>query len=366
MKFHQKSIVQGMVTLVSVVLAGCIQDVTDPVELPYEEKIVVQGFLEAGQPLNNIVISRTLPPLDSAIEERFYIADADVRVTVDGREYKAENIPRRVASRLRYSSVTQVGTSTYVGGTVDTIFIDRPYFVVPNLTVESGKTYSLRVTWNGKKATAETRIPTAIQPVAGSLRLREENDTTTQTFSGRTYTYINTSIRAEALLPVRTDECYIMKLRATDTTINPVRDDRGQYTGAWRLDTITILGRYGTALYQPYSDAAKIPVIVVPPGYSSPTLSLSVAERTGRTLSGLQTSGSPTPGDVRRSSVRFFVKFFAFDAPYYNYITTLYRNSLEATNPLSSGNGQSPLWNVKGDGIGVFIGLSSREIEVKR
>ena len=107
-------------------------------ELPYEEKIVVRGLLEAGQPLADVQISRTIPALDEFSYEKIFVGDARATVTIDGRSYAMELQPRTSTS----------ATVPY-----------RSLYRVPSLRVEAGKTYTLEVRWKNLVASAETRVP---------------------------------------------------------------------------------------------------------------------------------------------------------------------------------------------------------------
>ena len=152
----------------SFLLSACTSTI-DPSELqlPYEEKIVVRGLIEAGLPLSDIQISRTLPPLDTFGLDKVFVSDAQAMVRIDGMSY---------AMQMQPNSTPNTTTNSL---TV------RSLYYAPLLTVQSGKTYQLTVQWRGKTATATTRVPAP--PTPDNVRLllntvpRPDNSSITDT-----------------------------------------------------------------------------------------------------------------------------------------------------------------------------------------
>lgn len=107
-------------------------------ELPYEEKIVIRGLLEAGQLLSDVQISRTIPVLDEFTYEKIFVGNAVASITVDGQAH-----PMELQARTSTSSSVPY----------------RSLYRVPGLRVLGGKTYSIEVRWNNLVATAQTRVP---------------------------------------------------------------------------------------------------------------------------------------------------------------------------------------------------------------
>jgi hypothetical protein len=58
--------------------------------------------------------------------------------------------------------------------------------------------------------------------------------------------------------------------------------------------------------------------------------------------------------------VRTIATVTAFDKAYYDYTLTRSRGQ-QASNLFGGTNGENVIWNVKGDGIGLFIGVSTVE-----
>jgi hypothetical protein len=107
--------------------------------LPYADHIVVHGVLIAGQPIDSISITHTMPLTLAYDRQGASIPDADVRVSVDGRSIQL----------------------AYIG---DGYFSDTT-----GVVVNAGKQYSLDVQWNGLHAAASTVVPEP--PVADSAKL---------------------------------------------------------------------------------------------------------------------------------------------------------------------------------------------------
>jgi hypothetical protein len=132
------------------VLAACQRPVESEVEIPYEEKIVVRGLLVAGEPLTDIQISRTLPPLDVFSYEKVFVANAQASVTVDGK-----NFPLSLQSPF---------ISTPAASPVQ-----RSLYAASGVRVEAGKTYTIDVRWNNLRAAAQTTVPLAAEISAPQL-----------------------------------------------------------------------------------------------------------------------------------------------------------------------------------------------------
>ena len=156
--FPRNDVFRRLLLLIALVIGGCEQ-IAPTDDLPYVNHLVIKGFLLAGQPLDSISITHTLPlsvSYDSALAAT---TSARVTVTVDGR----------------------VIPMTYLGGN---------YFSDPNSdTVQSGKSYHLTVDWNGLHAESTTLVPAP--PIVDSCYVGQ---TITQTYPYETYVYYLTPI----------------------------------------------------------------------------------------------------------------------------------------------------------------------------
>jgi Domain of unknown function (DUF4249) len=144
----------GLMCIVSLyVLSSCFGAISDPVELPYDEKLVIRALLIVGEQVNDIQISRTLPPLDTFSYAKVFVGNAKATLTIDGLPYQLELQPR----------TTTATTVPY-----------RSLYRIPNLRVQAGKTYALNVEWQnstGKTLIAQASTRTPTEPQIDSVRL---------------------------------------------------------------------------------------------------------------------------------------------------------------------------------------------------
>lgn len=64
-----------------------ISSCEDPVPTDFKEEIVVEAYLLVGQPIENILIRRTIPISDSIVYAASIIRDAKVKIIGDNREF---------------------------------------------------------------------------------------------------------------------------------------------------------------------------------------------------------------------------------------------------------------------------------------
>jgi hypothetical protein len=120
------SICWGICTF-SLGFAGC-EDVTALTDLPYVERIVVSGVVEAGSTEIEITFSRTVPPSEVYSPEKTVLTDVSGRVVVGSVEY----------------------TLTHVNGGV---------YRATGLSLLSGQQCELHASWNGMEISATTVVP---------------------------------------------------------------------------------------------------------------------------------------------------------------------------------------------------------------
>lgn len=102
-------------------------------DLPYVEQLVVSGLLTVGEPVTDIVVTRTLPPLETYELLKALVPDAVVTIETD----------------------TDIYTLRYVGlGT----------FEARELIVQSGMDYRLTIEWRNKRVFGNARAPFPAQP----------------------------------------------------------------------------------------------------------------------------------------------------------------------------------------------------------
>lgn len=167
----------------------------------------------------------------------------------------------------------------------------------PGITIRSGSVYELTVEWNGKRATAVTTIPQ--QPVIQSARKVEDSDP----FDGR-------SNYLEATVTARSTEVY----GATSRYRYPPPDEH-----------IVTSSSFLYEVKRPTSDGQTLAV-----------RSYSYWDE----VTGIE-----------------YIIVHSYDAPFYDYYTSLDQDSGE----LFGASGRQVKWNIRGDGIGMFIGMASSE-----
>lgn len=101
-------------------------------ELPYEEKIVIDGEINTTANWISVFVTKTIPPLERVTPENVSIRDADVKVY-----YEDEVI------ELNYSDGLSVSN----------------YRSSEPINIKPGIEYRLEVKWKGKTAIARTTIP---------------------------------------------------------------------------------------------------------------------------------------------------------------------------------------------------------------
>lgn len=269
-----RTMLHGCVGVAMLMLTACEQ--TIDVELPYQERIVVNGFVgmeEAtwGIP-PTVQITRTLPPLDQTDTARMRIDDVEAVITHRGADYPLAK-----------------GSHTLM-----------------RLPVESsqwaGDSVTLRVRGGGMTAFSTTYIPKRPEIVSATIL-----DSTTSW--GETIRGIQINVRAEA------GSCVFAT--STDAPFSPY-------------------GNYPMSLWQ-------VPV-VVPGQRGSGTTDIVL---------GIPLRYRFDSGD----SVQ--VTIYAMDGVYERYRSSY----APGGGPFSSG-GANPLFNVTGDAIGMFVGVSFRTTTV--
>jgi hypothetical protein len=112
---------------ISFIFYSCDNYVTE-INIPYQENLVIQGVLDAGQPIKNIRITRTLPPLGDFTIEQSIIEDAIVKINSSNNEYILH----------------------YVG---------NGYYDSDNIIAIPGNEYLISASWHNKRVSGKTIVP---------------------------------------------------------------------------------------------------------------------------------------------------------------------------------------------------------------
>ena len=121
--------------IASICLIACEETITD-VNLPYSELIVLQAELKADQPIKDILISRTLPPLEKY--------SFDIALITNAKAYLELN---NVKYNLKYNS------------------LDESYYC-EDIIPKAGDRFKINIDWNGHNTYAYTTIPNQIDNVS--------------------------------------------------------------------------------------------------------------------------------------------------------------------------------------------------------
>lgn len=128
------------VVAAATLLAGCETSVTDTtITLPYQEELVVQGMITAGRPVENILVTRTLPPLQVWSIDAAELKDADVVVRSGDRTWQLE-------------------------------YVSYGRYAAEDLVPEEGETYVIEARWKDLTVSGTTYVP--VTPTIDSIVLR--------------------------------------------------------------------------------------------------------------------------------------------------------------------------------------------------
>jgi hypothetical protein len=189
--------------------------------------------------------------------------------------------------------------------TYNLAYTDSGYYTSPGLVASNGETYNLTANWNGKQSTSQTTVSYSTQ-------------------------YQNAKLIADVS---GTDTTYSLQCLLTPST-------GAVYGVTWLIINADSVFRL---------EDTVIPEL------------LREQDKNLQNLLILKTRSIPTElvNKWRRS---FFIRIHAFDSQYYNFFLTQNSNSA-STNVFNQGN-LGLRWNVKGGGIGMFIGETDFIVKV--
>lgn len=305
-------------------LQGCEINVPlSDVDLPNNEKIMVNAAVIAGQPLRNVQITRSISPSDTFSLAKINISDADVRIVVDGREVRLRLQGAVDSVRLPTSGRLIPGPTSYEA---------------PELIPQAGRTYSLTVRWKGLTAQAQTFVPEPPRAEVIPQLVWRKTPVLRQSGPGN-FRFYDTNLVAFPVIPIITkpQELYTMRQQTLTDTATQVRyvspnffqpqlpriadDGKQSVQAGFQLQT-DLMGRILISDFDFQSQRPRM--ILFSPQTTTITVELEARDVVIKPF--LETSSRLFEG----------VQF----------------------NPL--GNiGRNPHWNVKGDGIGLFIGQST-------
>lgn len=284
-------------------LSSCITTVTEPLDLAFEEKLVVRGVVRSGEALQNISITKSLPALAEPTDATLQASGVEGTITVNGQAFPlVKQTP--IFYGIRQASIRATS------GAVCKLSLTRK---LPNGTVQA--------------ASAETRIPP--QPVIREVRIVQQTvlSVTSATpipgASPVTIVSTDTVFAAEVVLDALPRVAYRIGIQAIDTIRNQA------LTQVYE----------GSVLFHTESSSQERTV-------NSPTL-----PRQTQVL-------------LRNPAFRYKVIVYAFDEAYYPYFLTRSRGQQAAS--LFGGANENVTWNMQGDAIGMFIGSSEMSVLISK
>jgi hypothetical protein len=307
MKFHIMVLKFAFVAVFCMSLLALLDACSNTVdasklEFPYEEKIAIGGFLFAGDSVETILLSATTPILDSSKAKVLDGVEAVIRV--DGRAYPL--------ALQRTQTSTGKMTPSFFSQLQQQKVLYRP----AGLVGIAGKTYTIEVKWNGKTAQATTTIPMPLEPDSVAIFTDEKR----------------ISLTARAIIRPRANETYSMI---------------HTHVGTSRNRPLTVIS--------PYSPLGRLQEAQAD-GKLTLSSAIPTFDRFSEGLTWLYDS---------LDSFQSHATVYAYDGQYWDYYQSQQQKNRTA-DIVAITAGSNLQWNVKGDGYGLFIGVSSTRTPLKK
>jgi hypothetical protein len=316
----------GLVCTVLSLVTSCGPSEVVGLDVPHDERLVINGFLEEGVAVKNIMVIKTLDITDTSNMRKARITDAEVSITSDGQTFPLSLQP----DNLIFGGRVPDGVN----------LAEQPtYYQAPQLVPQAGKTYTLSVRYQGKTATATTFIPAKPSLVGMSSVVTMQLDSTIYFFGG---------------------------------DIGPVRKYalKGQVSANFVAQNGVFIGTIEPTQVNTGVVDQNRNTILVPVSSQQAIITAPIAENTLLTNTSTQmklsfwfwlpsryTEFSKERELLQNAKPRVLLQIASFDAPYQRFLQTQSRGSTADAGILGP-SGLNPAWNVKGGGIGLFIGRS--------
>jgi Domain of unknown function (DUF4249) len=330
--FHTTNFIRKYpILLTTIVLAivgfACQQSVTN-IELPYEDKIVIEGILEAGKPIQNISISHTLPPLGSITSEALPLRDAEILLSVDNVSYPP--------------TVGQDSAKYVYGSTTQKLLLPVYNF---GIVAQEGKTYTITVRWKGKTAQGRTTIPTTRNlAFANGYTYAWTTQVVPPGGAGAKPLSIGAVLTVEASVQVRPEQSYRFAFYAQEIANN----------AGGRVDTTVLFTGIETDWF------------VLPKGISTTTTLLRAIGSTSRFPALVLDFSKPQESleliTARVKRARYVAVLSIATSDYQQWFLT--RNEGRSSSDPFTVGGQNIFSNITGEGIGIFTATASVEIPI--
>ncbi|NBO72001.1 MAG: hypothetical protein EBU66_13320 [Bacteroidetes bacterium] len=294
-------------------LMSCEQ-VVDIGTLPHEEKIFVEGIITAGKDIE-IVFSSTLPPLDTILDSYYdidtlytRITDVQATITEDGTMHKMEHIEHG-----RYRLIDEN---------------NQPIKGKP------GSTYQLNASWKDLEISAYTVIPN-IPKTRIVVQSVDTNDRELRVG----WEYLKLYIETESILPPT--ETWVLSTK--------IEHSKNKFVNEFfELDPFTI------------QDTSEYSYIQY--GYQQYIFAKNQPHRS-KFIAYLLVNPNETNAEVLANHVNSGIIIRTFDKAWKGYIDTQYLG--EGFTGIFGGTETGIQWNIKGQGLGMFVGKNETFIPLK-
>jgi hypothetical protein len=309
------------------VITSCGPSEVVGLDVPHDERLVINGFLEEGTAVKNIMVIKTLDITDTSNMRKARITDAEVSITSDGQTFPLSLQP----------------DNQIFGGNVPNgiNLAEQPtYYQAAQLVPQAGKTYVLNVRYQGKTATATTVIPAkpSVIPMSSSFTTRP--DSVIYFFGGDVGPILKYILKGDVSVQ------FAAQNGAFIGTIEPTQVNTGVPDSNARMISVPISSQQQ---------------IITAPIAENIALANSITKMKLSFWFWLPSRYTEFPKErelLAKAAPRVQLHIAAFDAPYQNFLQTQTRGSTADAGILGP-SGLNPAWNVKGAGIGLFIGRSA-------
>lgn len=313
-------------SLITSLITSCGPSEVVGLDVPHDERLVINGFLEEGVAVKNIMVIKTLDITDTSNMRKARITDAEVSVTTDGQTYPLFLQP----GELIFGGRVPAGVN----------LAEQPtYYQAPQLVPEAGKTYTLSVRYQGKTATATTVVPAkpSIMPMSSSFTTKP--DSVIYFFGG------DVGPQAKSIVKGDISVQFAAQKGTFIGTIEPTQVNTGVLDSTRRNIVVPISSQ---------------PNIIIAPVAENFALANNIIRMKLSFWYWLPSRYTEFPKErelLQKANPLAQLQVAAFDAPYQKFLQTQTRGSTADAGILGP-SGLNPAWNVKGDGIGLFIGRS--------
>lgn len=309
--------------------SGCTQ-IIGGVELPHDKRLVINGELIAGEPVRNILIGQTLPPLDTLYYERTLVTDAEAFITVDGRQYPL---------KLQAPPPAPPPRNPNLPDSLQPRVVANSLYEAPGLIAEPGKTYRLSVRWRDMQAEAETFTPVMRSP--RSIRIEWDSISTPigsiRDMNGNLVVMYRRDpfVAVVGEIPIGANETQVMP---TMLLHNLATRDSLMVNRHWQDNSSGLVRDSASGVMRfRFGGIALTTSWTYPPNGQPPIR---------------------TDYHFPKATTRVTVNISLYDRAFEYFQRTSGRMFPGASGPFGGG-GVNPIWNVRGDGIGIFVGRTN-------